>query len=611
MTLRSNLTQAQRKVLQELKQDDSIIICPADKGKAVVVEDRDTYLAKTEDQIHEGQYERTNKKEKNILRKLHKKLMNQLVSMGIKDFKDQRKYTVTGPVMASMALLIKVHKKNFPGRAYVSQIDDPSYKICKVLTDIINPLDEKGESFIKDTYHFKEMLAGVEIEEGDIIGSLDIVGMFPNIPVKKTLEVVNEGLLNDETLGLRTDWKPEDISKLLEISVETFFKTLDGKIYFQRDGLPIGKSISKPMAGIYMHWFEKNYVFNEGSRFKDNIVFWKRQMDDIFFVWRGKKEDLEFFVWILNGVDNKVQFTLEMEKDNYLPFLDVGIMKVEGKLVTKVYRKPTHTQQYINWDSNHPKNMLLGVLKGLIHRAHVLCDKKEDLLEELALLKDVFLSNGYPEKLVLKTLEDSWAKETLKAVLKGVEQKVKVEKPKENYFEVLHAPYVKGFSEGLQRRLRRLQVGFVPKSGETIYSNVCRLKQRVDVDERKNVVYAVPCGDCGIRYFGETGQHFSDRKSQHQRDVKAGKTTNGFFCHVKENAGHKIDWESAVFVDYEKNWKRRKIKEAIYINAINPTKAIIKKGILNLEKGYDLDAIWSEFNGVLRNSIAKKVGRAV
>ena len=343
MTLRSNLTQAQRKVLQELKQDDSIIICPADKGKAVVVEDRDTYLAKTEDQIHEGQYERTNKKEKNILRKLHKKLMNQLVSMSIKDFKDQRKYTVTGPVMASMALLIKVHKKNFPGRAYVSQIDDPSYKICKVLTDIINPLDEKGESFIKDTYHFKEMLAGVEIEEGDIIGSLDIVGMFPNITVKKTLEVVNEGLLNDETLGLRTDWKPEDISKLLEISVETFFKTLDGKIYFQRDGLPIGKSISKPMAGIYMHWFEKNYVFNEGSRFKDNIVFWKRQMDDIFFVWRGKKEDLEFFVWILNGVDNKVQFTLEMEKDNYLPFLDVGIMKVEGKLVTKVYRKPTHT----------------------------------------------------------------------------------------------------------------------------------------------------------------------------------------------------------------------------------------------------------------------------
>ena len=85
--------------------------------------------------------------EKAILRKLHRNLMNQLIAMGITDWKEQRKYTVTGPVMASMALLIKVHKKNFPGRAYVSQIDDPSYKICKVLTDIINPLDEKGDSY--------------------------------------------------------------------------------------------------------------------------------------------------------------------------------------------------------------------------------------------------------------------------------------------------------------------------------------------------------------------------------------------------------------------------------------------------------------------------------
>ena len=84
---------------------------------------------------------------------------------------------------------------------------------------------------------------------------------------------------------------------------------------------------------------------------------------------------------------------------------------------------------------------------------------------------------------------------------------------------------------------------------------------------------------------------------------------NGFFCHVKENAGHKIDWDKVVFVDYEKNWKRRKVKEAIYINAINPTNAVIKKGILNLEKGYELDAIWSEFNGFSGSRLLKKLGK--
>ena len=49
--------------------------------------------------------------------------------------------------------------------------------------------------------------------------------------------------------------------------------------------------------------------------------------------------------------------------------------------------------------------MLLGVLKGLIHRAHVICDEKQDLLEELELLRNVFICNGYPEHLVSATLK--------------------------------------------------------------------------------------------------------------------------------------------------------------------------------------------------------------
>ena len=87
----------------------------------------------------------------------------------------------------------------------------------------------------------------------------------------------------------------------------------------------------------------------------------------------------------------------------------------------------------------------------------MLCDLKEDLLEELSLLKDVFISNGYPEKLVLQTLERSWAAETLKAVLVGVQQEVKTENEKE-YHDVIHTPYIRGFSECLGRKLRRLRL---------------------------------------------------------------------------------------------------------------------------------------------------------
>ena len=67
--------------------------------------------------------------------------------------------------------------------------------------------------------------------------------------MKKALEVVREELKNDETLSGRTKWKVDDIMKLLQISIETYFKTLDGKIYFQRDGLPIGKIYLQTTCG--------------------------------------------------------------------------------------------------------------------------------------------------------------------------------------------------------------------------------------------------------------------------------------------------------------------------------------------------------------------------
>ena len=152
-------------------------------------------------------------------------------------------------------------------------------------------------------------------------------------------------------------------------------------------------------------------------------------------------------MWKLNGIKYRVQFTLEVEKEAFLPFLDVGILKTEEKLVTKIYSKPTHTQQYIHWDSNHYKDLLLRVLQGLSHRAHILCDLTEDLIEELDLLKNVFISNGYPEHLVIKPLQESWPRATLKAVRKGVQQEMEVENEKK-YFDVVLVLYAKGLRKG-------------------------------------------------------------------------------------------------------------------------------------------------------------------
>jgi len=193
MKIKSNLSKEEREILKGIG-DKTIIICPADKGKAIVIEDRETYIQKMYQQIEEGDYAKATKSEKTLLDNIHQKLVAQLKAMGLTNFKQRRPYLVTAPVMANMYLLIKVHKDNFPGRAVVSQVDDPTYLICKELTRILNPLDEAGDSFIRDSFHLKDMLKDVEIDEFCRLASLDIKSLYPKVPVKKALECTREAL---------------------------------------------------------------------------------------------------------------------------------------------------------------------------------------------------------------------------------------------------------------------------------------------------------------------------------------------------------------------------------------------------------------------------------
>ena len=181
MKIKSNLSKEEREILKQIGDDETIIICPADKGKAIVIEDRETYIQKMYQQIDEGDYTKATKSEQTLLDNIHQKLVAQLKSMGLTDFKQRRPYLVTAPVMANMYLLIKVHKDNFPGRAVVSQIDGPTYLICKELTRILNPLDEAGDSFIKDSFHLKDMLRDIEIDEFCRLASLDIKSLYPKV----------------------------------------------------------------------------------------------------------------------------------------------------------------------------------------------------------------------------------------------------------------------------------------------------------------------------------------------------------------------------------------------------------------------------------------------
>jgi hypothetical protein len=60
----------------------------------------------------------------------------------------------------------------------------------------------------------------------------------------------------------------------------------------------------------------------------------------------------------------------------------------------RVYRKPIHTNLYLNAGSHHHPSSKQSVVSTLVHRARSLCDQ-DSLHAELVFMRDVFKQNRY------------------------------------------------------------------------------------------------------------------------------------------------------------------------------------------------------------------------
>ena len=61
-----------------------------------------------------------------------------------------------------------------------------------------------------------------------------------------------------------------------------------------------------------------------------------------------------------------------------------------------VYRKPTHTDQYLQWDSHHHLSAKYITINALTHRAKTVCNKLELIQKEMDHLRKALSHCKYP-----------------------------------------------------------------------------------------------------------------------------------------------------------------------------------------------------------------------
>jgi hypothetical protein len=213
-----------------------------------------------------------------------------------------------------------------------------------------------------------------------------------NVPIDKTLQIIENKLHNDATLVERSILQVEALMELVEICLRTTYFQVGDKFVQQKDGMAMGNSLSTIVSNIFMEHFEKLAL--DSAPYKPSL--WLRYVDDdTFVVWPHGLEQLHIFLGHLNSLRPSIRFIMENESNNAISFLDVLVIRKETTLGTQVYRKPTHTGWYLNFKSNHVPHVKRRLIQSLHNRASTICQDRQDLAKEINNLRHDLQLNGY------------------------------------------------------------------------------------------------------------------------------------------------------------------------------------------------------------------------
>ena len=128
------------------------------------------------------------RKSKMILAPLNNAIMRALEKISIQvDLSNDTLYyfLAKDPKFAGFYLLPKIRKRlhNAPDRPVISNCGSYTENISSFLDHPLQPIAQKVNSFIKDTYHFLQKIKSLgQLPEGGILCTIDVIGLYPNIP---------------------------------------------------------------------------------------------------------------------------------------------------------------------------------------------------------------------------------------------------------------------------------------------------------------------------------------------------------------------------------------------------------------------------------------------
>ena len=497
------------KIINKIKskiKDNNAIITKSDKGNTIVIVGEEVYDNKIDNFIKKNNIE-VLEQDPTIQ---YSKDVNNAINNCKSLFNDKEKFFLkqTKPKAPKIRGLMKLHKERVPIRPTINHKKAASYKVAKRLCTLLKThIVLERDKAIHNNTDLVNKIKDIKINAAHKLASLDIVNLYTMVPIHETINIIENNLIKHKKIDKN---QINEIINLLNVLLKQNYFRYKDKYFYQKDGLAMGSPISCLLAEIYMNHFENTYVFNKNNAHQNNIIFYTRYVDDILLIYNGTNRQLENLKTFLNKQNKNIQFTLELEKEDSINFLDLNIRKSQdNNLSFKTYRKPTATDATIHINSHHPYAQKMAAYNSFVYRLLTIPMNKIDFDEEVNTIKHIAVKNGYHSSIIDKLISRHRKKIANKNNL--IDKNNEAQNKEIKYTSATFGNY-----------LPNILFHAFKKQGVTISFSTDNKIERIlhpkdnntEIIAKKAGIYKMIC-DCGSIYIGQTARDFFTRYTEH------------------------------------------------------------------------------------------------
>ncbi|XP_055613632.1 uncharacterized protein LOC129760083, partial [Uranotaenia lowii] len=213
----------------------------------------------------------------------------------------------------------KAHKPGLPLRPVVPCMTAPSYQLSKYVGSIIQRSLTPKYS-LKNSMEFNEYIKGVTIPPGYVMASFDVVSLFTSIPK----ELVRKSIFKHwSRLSMQTPICLDIFWEMVEFCMDSSYFCFNNTFYQQTSGLAMGSPIASPIAELTLDDLLDDAI----EACVTPPLHIKKYVDDLFLVLPPTQ--VNEIKNVFNAQHENVQFTVEMEENESLPFLDMLLHRNE------------------------------------------------------------------------------------------------------------------------------------------------------------------------------------------------------------------------------------------------------------------------------------------